>query len=197
MKKTLVILIMLLTAALVFSIHRNMRLSNYSNTYTDTITVKDTIPYLVPEPYDSVVIKYQYISIPANPDTPTDSADIQIIESDSDSIKITIPITQHRYEGKDYMAWISGYEAKLDSIWVFASTTTITKPSVNTAKLKIDAYTGFMLADRHITPYINIGIFTYTKNRKYEIGIAAGIQVEGNTISPCWNFSVRKNLFSW
>lgn len=201
MKKTFLILITLLLAALTVSIHSNVRLYNYINTYADTLIVRDTTPYLlpvpVPVPYDSLVLKYKYISIPINPDIQTDSTDIQVVESDTNSIKITIPITQHRYEGKDYTAWISGYEATLDSLWVFSNITTITKPSVNVSKWKIDAYTGVLLVDKHIKPYVNIGISTYTKNRKYEISVAAGILAEGNAIFPCWNLSVKKNLFRW
>ena len=44
-----------------------------------------------------------------------------------DSAEVIIPITQKKYEGKEYTAWISGYEARLDSINILRRTDIVTK----------------------------------------------------------------------
>lgn len=45
----------------------------------------------------------------------------------SDSAEVIIPITQKKYEGKEYTAWVSGYEARLDSINILRRTAIVTK----------------------------------------------------------------------
>lgn len=44
-----------------------------------------------------------------------------------DSAEVIIPITQKKYEGKEYTAWVSGYEARLDSINILRRTDIVTK----------------------------------------------------------------------
>lgn len=44
-----------------------------------------------------------------------------------DSADVIIPITQKKYEGKEYTAWVSGYEARLDSINILRRTDIVTK----------------------------------------------------------------------
>lgn len=43
-----------------------------------------------------------------------------------DTVWITVPRTQKRYEDSTYTAWVSGYEARLDSIHVYRRTVTRT-----------------------------------------------------------------------
>lgn len=43
-----------------------------------------------------------------------------------DTAWITVPRTQKRYEDSTYTAWVSGYEARLDSIYVYRRTVTRT-----------------------------------------------------------------------
>lgn len=35
-----------------------------------------------------------------------------------EGVAVDLPITQKEYEGEDYRAWVSGYEANLDSIYI-------------------------------------------------------------------------------
>lgn len=44
-----------------------------------------------------------------------------------DSAEVIIPITQKKYEGKEYTAWVSGYEARLDSINILRRADIVTK----------------------------------------------------------------------
>ncbi len=51
----------------------------------------------------------------------------------NDTAWITVPRTQKRYEDSTYTAWVSGYEAKLDSIHVYRRTVTRTVAVPETA----------------------------------------------------------------
>lgn len=44
----------------------------------------------------------------------------------NDTVWVTVPRTQKRYEDSTYTAWVSGYEARLDSIHVYRRTVTRT-----------------------------------------------------------------------
>lgn len=51
----------------------------------------------------------------------------------NDTVWATVPRTQKRYEDSTYTAWVSGYEARLDSIHVYRRTVTRTVPVPETA----------------------------------------------------------------
>ena len=84
--------------------------------------------------------------------------------ADSDSAAVAIPITQKRYEGDDYRAYVSGYEPNLDSIFVFPKTTVIHeriyKPP-NKWHIGITGGFGYGFKSKQAEPYIGIGI-TYS-----------------------------------
>lgn len=128
-----------------------------SNELTDTthITIYDTLSYRMPIAHDSVVIRYldKHVAIS---DTIVDT----IIVNPGDSIPVKIPITQKEYRDSTYEAWISGYEAKLDSINVFNKTITHTiyKQSVKTKKWGAGIHVGYGYGLHGFSPYVGIGI---------------------------------------
>lgn len=164
MKKLPWILVAVLSVALMFSVNKNVQLTNYSNVYTDTLTVRDTIPYPVPVPRDSVVLRYKYVTIPTPPSPDSTNIenkqqDIQIVESSPDSTTLSIPITQRKYETKDFTAWVSGYNPQLDSCWVYPKTTTVTKiQKVNTGRWGLGVQVGMGVCGKQVSPYIGIGV---------------------------------------
>lgn len=89
---------------------------------TDSVTVYDTIPVLIPTPVDSTVIKYVTITLPTVTETPKDSTTIVT----PDSVQVQIPITQKEYKDSNYHAWVSGYMPSLDSLHIYQQTKTIT-----------------------------------------------------------------------
>lgn len=115
-------------------------------------TVRDTVRIMEPRAADSVVTGVIRVPVvlPMEPDVP--KAEIKVFEPDSlskvmdghvgneagsgaqkrgkiarkDTAWITVPRTQKRYEDSTYTAWVSGYEARLDSIHVYRRTVTRT-----------------------------------------------------------------------
>lgn len=82
-----------------------------------------------------------------------------------DSATVEIPIEQHHYLGDDYEAWVSGYQAQMDSLRVFpetryiTTTTEVTKWKTRRWGLSIGA--GVVATPTRIQPGVFIGA-TYT-----------------------------------
>ena len=82
----------------------------------------------------------------------------------NDSAAVAIPITQKRYEGNDYRAYISGYEPRLDSIFVYPKTSVVHERSYkppNKWHIGITGGFGYGLRSNRAEPSIGIGI-TYS-----------------------------------
>lgn len=151
-------------------------------TERDTTTYVDTIPYYQPVAKDSAVIRYVTRTLPVKGrvNITTNKTDTFLAENyaqnngenipplyasvDSDSAAVAIPITQKRYDGDDYRAYVSGYEPNLDSIFVFPKTTVIHERSYkppNKWHIGITGGYGYGFKSKQAEPYIGIGI-TYS-----------------------------------
>lgn len=101
----------------------NNRAGKGENTHTDTTTVVvyDTIRISSPARQQSKPTPRRYFT-----------KTVPTLLAISDTIEIpyyldttlVIPIHQHEYAGDNYRAWVSGFEARLDSINIFAPATT-------------------------------------------------------------------------
>ncbi len=162
---TLAVLMLLLACSILFNVHQYVGTGN--RTYRDTVRVTwtDTIPYYKPVPKDSTVIRYITEVLPVVPDTynnggenipdSCNNEDIFI----SDSVKVSIPITSKVYEDSTYRAYVSGYHANLDSIFIFPEREVIT--ITQKEKIKrwgIGIQTGYGFGKNGAGPYIGIGI---------------------------------------
>lgn len=142
---------------------------NVHTTEKDTKTVYDTIPVFIdtPIPRDSAVIRYVTVSVPSHDTTKTHHADTL----SSDSVAVTLPITQKVYKDSTYEAWVSGYMPALDSIRVFQPITTITNTITNTE--------------------------VRYKTKRWGLGVQVGIGVTPSKIEPYIGVGVTYNIFSW
>ena len=118
----------------------------------DTVVVRDTVRITEPSAADSVVtgVIRVPVALPTEPTVP--KAEIEVFEpgrlsevmdghtvnkggteqetgkiARKDTVWAVVPRTQKRYVDSTYMAWISGYEPRLDSIEVYQKTTVVTK----------------------------------------------------------------------
>ena len=128
----------------------------------DTVTVRDTVRITEPSAADSVVtgvIRVPMV-LPTEPTVP--KAEIKVFEpgrlselmdghtvnkggseaqemgkiAREDTVWAVVPRTQKRYEDSTYMAWVSGYEPRLDSIEVYQKTVVVTKSVEGRVKSK-------------------------------------------------------------
>ena len=113
----------------------------------------DTIPFYMPVLKDSVVIRYEVVKLPI-------SGRDTIYERDTivqtDSVYVTIPITQKVYEDSLYTAYVSGYNPSLDSIRIY-DVKTITKP-IKPKKWGLGFHVGYGISKQGLTPYFGVGV---------------------------------------
>ena len=137
----------------------------------DTIPYVDTIPYYLPEAKAETRLGEMRTKVLALPQKETEVGEGSPTpplpsREGADSVEVIIPITQREYEGEDYRAWVSGYEPRLDSIFVFArrETVTIREPSLRSDRYQerkrwgIGPTIGYGLTPQGLQPYIGISI---------------------------------------
>lgn len=73
-----------------------------------------------------------------------------------DTIYVPVPITQKEYSTADYRAWVSGYNAALDSIDVFPRTIYITKKTP-TRRWGLGIVAGYGVGRSGLSPYLGFG----------------------------------------
>ena len=129
---------------------------------TETKIERDTVwkDSIIREPLPAETIdigKTVYIKVPVPKYLPGDTV--------HDSIEVSIPIMQKRYDDSLYTAWVSGYEPNLDSIDLRLPTITetVTKTIVKPSPL--------------ITVGLQVGGGYGVFNRKPDIYVGVGAQV--------------------
>ena len=135
-----------------------------SETVYDTIPWFDTIPYYLPVPKDSVVIRYVTATLPAAHDSvPAD--DDPVAAMAGDSVRVEIPITQKVYSTSDYTAYVSGYRASLDSIDIYRMQYSLEpRPPDKTSRWGLSAGTGVAWTPNGLKPSLFVGV-SYTFKR--------------------------------
>ena len=111
----------------------------------DTVIVIDTLRDTVPIPVQETVTKY--VQVP--PDTI-----VKYIKGDT----VFLPVIQKEYSTPDYRAWVSGYNAALDSIDVFPKTVYITK-RIPARRWGLGVSVGYGVGRAGMSPYIGLGIY--------------------------------------
>lgn len=130
---------------------------------TTRVTVVDTVPYTKPVARDSVVVRYVRVKVAADGDKPNDaslSLSEPLLGEAKDSVSVDVPIMQKRYSDSTYTAWVSGYEAKLDSIRVYARREVVTiKARDQPKRFVVSLNVGCGLTPQNgLQPYVGIGV---------------------------------------
>lgn len=119
----------------------------------------DTIVCYKPVPKDSVVIRYEVATLPRVKEDglATGLAADTLTTAEGDSAKVVIPIVQAVYEDSAYTAYVSGYRARLDSIFVYPrrEVVTIKKPP---KRWSVGVQAGYGCTPKGFQPYVGIGI---------------------------------------
>ena len=163
---------------------------NRTECATDTVKVYDTIPYHSPKPQTELVTGTRRYTVPAHyiigrgvggvPRCNNSSDTINCIDPidltpeygtgaggeprcSIDSAIVELPIIHRHYADSTYEAWVSGpIDPRLDSLRVFAPTTTITKREWRPPKRwHIGPTIGYGYTPQGFQPYIGVSI-TYS-----------------------------------
>lgn len=157
----------LLAAALCYHEAKVSAGAKYETVY-DTIPWFDTIPYYLPVPRDSVVIRYVTATLPAAHDSITadDVPEDAVCEkAASDSARVVVPITQKVYSTPDFTAYVSGYRASLDSIDIYRMLYSLEpRPPDKTSRWGLSAGTGVAWTPNGLKPALFVGV-SYTFKR--------------------------------
>lgn len=90
-------------------------------------------------------------------DSIPDSCYIAVGIIPEDSVTISLPITQKVYRDSTYTAYVSGFDAKLDSIKVFSQMVTVTKKEPPPA-FTFGVQAGYGITPAGMQPYIGLGV---------------------------------------
>ena len=172
---------------------------------SDTVILHDTVPDIAPQPKDSVRTRWVTRWLPAKPDTASRNGEIfrqfpQISSnfSATDSVAVEVPITSKHYGGKNYDAYVSGFEPNIDSIFVYNETQIITETITRMKppnKWELDVVGGvdYNTAQKNYTPYA-VGELMYKPNR-LQVGIQGGVIKNGDKAEPVIGGKVKIMIF--
>lgn len=146
-------------AILIAAFSRNSLNINVSRgtTVSDTVIVRDTVLIEKPTPVDTILLPSKIVKLPIYH---TDTIRLPC-EVNRDSIEVVVPIVQKEYKDSLYQAWVSGYEANLDSIRIFQRTMTITNTNYIYKKKRFGVGLQLGIGINHkgnINPYVGVGI---------------------------------------
>jgi hypothetical protein len=133
----------------------NFEASNTEMSLCDTVQIYDTVMVNYPRPIDSVVVTRQLVKVPI-----ADTTFVAVVEKTTDSVTVELPISQLQYSDEDYTAWVSGFQARLDSICVYPKQTIITKKEVvkKTNKWGLGVQVGVGYTPNQVSPYVGVGV---------------------------------------
>ena len=161
MRKLPIFLACFFALCLCVSLYYNVKSHRHITNTSDTVTLYDTLLVEHPEPKNSSIVRYHTITLPAKHDTVFADNVSMRVDTVTDSVIVTLPITQKEYSDSMYHAWVSGYQASLDSIAVFPKTTIITNTQsiVEKKRWGVGVQVGVGIStDKHVHPYIGIGV---------------------------------------
>ena len=168
----------------------------------DTVTLHDTVPEYLPAPKDSARIKYVTRWLPAKHDTVYSENYAQsFAEIMHDTVAVQVPITSKHYGGKNYDAYVSGFEPSLDSIFVYNETQYITetitksKPP-NKWSLSVNAGVDYGTTSQFWQPYAS-GELTINNDKRLQLGIEGGVKKSEvtNNFDPFAGAKLKLKIF--
>lgn len=174
----------------------------------DTVILHDTVPDIAPEPKDSVRTRWVTRWLPMKPDTVSRNGEIfpefpQISAnfSATDTVAVQVPITSKHYSGKNYDAYVSGFDVNLDSIFVYNETQYITetitrmKPP-NKWSLSVNAGVDYGTTSQFWMPYAS-GELTINNDKRLQLGIEGGVKKNEvtNNFEPFAGAKLKLKIF--
>lgn len=111
----------------------------------DTVIVIDTVRDTIPVPITETATKF--IQVPGD-------TIVKYLKGDT----VFLPVMQKEYSTPDYRAWVSGYNAALDSIYVFPKTIYVTK-KIPARRWGFGVSAGYGAGRSGLSPYIGIGVY--------------------------------------
>lgn len=169
----------------------------------DTVIIHDTIPDLNPTPKDSATIKYVTRYLPVLKTDTVMGATITHWEyiQTHDTVAVEMPITSKHYSGKNYDAYVSGFEPNLDSIFVYQDEVLVTKVRTiikqpNKVALYLDAGADYTFNDKRLMPRAG-GELVFNAHKRLQFAIEGGVMKTPlvNGMNPYAGFNMKIKVF--
>ena len=144
------IILLLIGLAASFFTGYHIRRTDAKNAQVKRDTVIDTLRTVLPIP--SFEIELSEVEIPY-PIIVKEKGQDRV-----DTIYVPVPVTQKEYVSENYRAWVSGYNAALDSIYVFPKTVYITQ-TMPARKWGLGVVGGYGIGRYGLSPYVGVGIY--------------------------------------
>lgn len=119
--------------------------------YSDTIEYVDSIPYYYPVPKDSIVIRYVTEKLPVAGGKEEGFPPLR------DSATVMIPLTQKVYEGNQFKAYVSGFNQRLDSVFVYPKTQVV-RIRDEPKRFNLGLSAGYGMTPKGFQPYIGLSV---------------------------------------
>lgn len=111
----------------------------------DTIFIRDTIRVDVPMVVDTDTIG-------------TRKYNVKVDSVMGDSAKVELPITQKVYEDSTYKAYVSGFDARLDSFHIYQPMMYVKQSEREIKHWSIGIQGGIGITPKGVQPYIGVGV---------------------------------------
>lgn len=144
--KTRHIMLLLIGLAASFFVGYHVRqVSTVMTPRQDTVIIVDTLRDTIPVPIKETVTKYVQV--------PGDTI-VKYLKGDT----VFLPIIQKEYVTPNYHAWVSGYNAALDSIDVFPKTVYVTK-KIPARRWGLGVSAGYGIGRSGLSPCLAVGVY--------------------------------------
>lgn len=162
----------------------------------DTVVVYDTVPHYFPKPVEVEKVRTEYRWLTrVQPVGKTDTL------LQRDSVLVEIPITSKHYSAPEYDAWVSGYEANLDSLFVYQKKVlvteirTVSKPP-NKVALFLNAGVGYTFNDKKFYPHAG-GELVFNTHKRFQFAVEGGVTKTPlvNGVNPYAGGKVKIRVF--
>lgn len=119
----------------------------------DTVYIEKWLPQPVPEPKDSIIVKWKLVPFPVH-----DTTAVHDTTRVRDSALVEVPIVEKTYEGENYKATVRGFNPELVDMWVKERETTITVPYQKHWSITVGPQIGFGFTPQGWQPYAGGGV---------------------------------------